>query len=450
MSVRIAGAGCCLMDELYPEADFGSAAFSSLRSRADGDGGLSPGRLVFAADVERFAASRGDRRPFAEMLADLTGGAKPAAENVGGPSVVALIHAAQMLEGESASVEFRGQRGDDALGERLVALLRRTPLGIGGYRTGPGPTPSTFVLSDPRWDGGRGERCFINEIGAAGGFRGGDLDDGFLSADILALGGTALVPGLHDGLPEVLGRAKGLGVLTVVNTVFDFRSESADPVGSWPLGPRAKAGSIAQRSDFGPRLDSPGPRESYERCDLLIADRDEALRLSGERELEPALGFLERSGAGAYLVTRGGDEVLAWASPAGRFAPLARSSLPVSSLAGERLREEFSAGSRSGDTTGCGDAFAGGVLASLATQLAAAGPGSRAAGRGAAERGSGPLDLVEAAGWGIAGGAATLFVLGGTYYESRPGEKRAMVERFHEAWLEQTKAGKARSWAMAR
>jgi hypothetical protein len=28
-------------------------------------------------------------------------------------------------------------------------------------------------------------------------------------------------------------------------------------------------------------------------------------------------------------------------------------------------------------------------------------------------------------------GAATLFLLGGTFYETRPGEKREMVERFH-------------------
>lgn len=405
MAIRIAGAGCCLMDELYPEVDFSSPAFAALRSRSDGDGGLVPGRLVFATDVERLAASRGDSRPFAAILADIAAGARPAAENVGGPSVVALIHAAQMLEGEGATVEFRGARGDDALGDRLLALLRRSPLAIAGYREGRGPTPSTFALSDPRWDGGRGERCFVNEIGAAAGFFESELDEGFLSADIVALGGTALVPALHDDLPAVLLRARAGGALTVVNTVFDFRNESLDPKGAWPLGPRS------------------APREAYRSCDLLIADKDEALRLSGERDLGAALRFLERCGAGAFLVTRGGDGVMAGAS-GGRFKALAAVELPVSEAASARLREETAALSRSGDTTGCGDAFAGGVIAALARQLAA---------------GAEKLDLVEAAGWGIAGGAATLFVLGGTYYEERPGQKRELVEAFHDGWLAQAR-----------
>ena len=70
-----------------------------------------------------------------------------------------------------------------------------------------------------------------------------------------------------------------------------------------------------------------------------------------------------------------------------------------------------------GDTTGCGDAFAGGLIASIAVQLL----------RG----GNRPLDLAEAVGWGIAGGAFTLSILGGTYFESCPGDKRAVVEAIH-------------------
>ena len=149
------------MDILYPDADFSSDAFAAARSRSEGDGGLSPGRLVFAGDAERFMG-----RPFPETLAAI-GGPEPAAENVGGPSVVALVHAAQMLEGEDIPVVFHGATGGDQTGRELRERLARTPLDVSGLETRPGRTPSTFVLSDPTWDGGRGERCFVNDIGAA-------------------------------------------------------------------------------------------------------------------------------------------------------------------------------------------------------------------------------------------------------------------------------------------
>ncbi len=401
------------MDILYPNADFGSAAFEVLHSRADGDGGLAPGRLVFADDAERFGARRDKDegrgpRSLAEALAELTGGLPAAAENVGGPSIVALVHAAQMLAGEDVKVEFHGARGDDALGGRLLSMLGRTPVNLSYLRQSHGKTPSTLVLSDPQWDGGRGERCFINDLGAAEHFSSADLGSDFFSADIVALGGTGLVPRLHDALPELLPAARSRGALTVVNTVFDFRNERRNPEGPWPLGPSQEGGV-------------PGPRASYQNCDLLVMDCDEALRLSGERSLGSAADFFERSGVGAYLITRGGESVVAWAAGE-RFRPLARRELPVSERALGELAVQKASGLRSGDTTGCGDAFAGGALASLAAQLLA--------GRGA-------LDLVEAAGWGVAGGAATLFTLGGTYYEGRAGEKRSIVESFHRDWLRQ-------------
>ncbi|MDA8426083.1 MAG: carbohydrate kinase family protein, partial [Treponema sp.] len=328
MSVRIAGAGCCLMDILYPKVDFSSAAFEALRSRVDGDGGLAPGRLVFADGAERFLAradaAAGRRpRPLAEALAELAGGQASAAENIGGPSIVALIHAAQMLAGEDVKVEFHGVRGDDALGGRLLAMLGRTPVNLASLRQAPGRTPSTLVFSDPEWDGGRGERCFVNDLGVAERCSPAELGPDFLSADIVALGGTGLVPPLHDALPELLSAAKARGALTVVNTVFDFRNERRNPAAPWPLGPPSDSSS-------------PGPAVSYENCDLLIMDRDEALRLSGAASLPAAFDFFERSGVGAYLVTRGGENVVAWAGE-GRFRPLARRELPVSERAGREL-----------------------------------------------------------------------------------------------------------------
>jgi sugar/nucleoside kinase (ribokinase family) len=386
--MRIAGTGCCLMDLIYPSVDFSSESFGALRSRREGDGGLEPGRLVFAEDAERFAA-RARGRGLVEILAEL-GPAGPAAENVGGPSVVSLVHAAQMLEGEGVSVSFHGTVGDDEPGRRLRSLLARTPLDSSRLETRSGRTPSTYVLSDPSWDGGRGERCFVNEVGTAERYAPADLGELFLGADIVAFGGTALVPAVHEGLPGLLATARAGGALTVVNTVFDFRSERRHPGKPWPLG------------GAGP---GPGPSASYGACDLLLMDLDEALRLSGQRSLEAAARFFESSGLGAFAVTRGGEDLLAWAG-GGRFAPFGPAELPVIEV-DARARA-------SGDTTGCGDAFAGGVIAALALQMKAG------AGRA--------LDLAEAISWGIAAGAFTLGILGGVFYEMRAGEKRRRVE----------------------
>jgi len=400
MAMRIAGAGCCLMDLLYPGANFSAPAFAARRSRREGDGGLSPGRLVFAEDAERFAGE-----PLESLLAAVLGrDPRPKAANVGGPSVVSLVHASQMLEGEDAEVTFHGVLGDDEVGRELRGMLARAGLDLSRLQTRKGRTPSTRVLSDPEWDSGRGERCFINDVGVADSFGPEDLGEDFFDADIVALGATAIVPRLHGALPSILGRARSGGAFTFVNTVFDFFAEREDPVGAWPLG------------GGGP---GPGPSEAYASCDLLVMDRDEALRLSGRRDLGEALRSFEASGAGAFAVSRGGDPVLAW-SGGGSFAPFELRELPVSGRASaERARDKGR-----GDTTGCGDNFAGGVLAAVAAQMMSG-------------RGRGELDLVDALSWGIAAGGFTLGVLGGTYYESRPGEKRDLVSSYREDWLRQ-------------
>ena len=123
-------------------------------------------------------------------------------------------------------------------------------------------TPSTVVLSDPSYDNGHGERMFINSIAAAWEYGPDNLDDDFFNSDIVVFGGTGLVPQIHDNLTSLLKKAKSKGCITIVNTVFDFRNEKANPSKKWPLG----------ESD-----------ESYRYIDLLITDQEEAFRLSGER-----------------------------------------------------------------------------------------------------------------------------------------------------------------------
>ncbi len=191
MTIRIAGAGCALMDRLFVGVDFAGEVFRGYRSVSDGDGGLAPGKLVFVNDLERFAG-----RPFPYLLETLAPGSRADAENIGGPSIVAMIHAAQMLRGPGFHVSFHGVRGDDETGARLAARLAGLSLDCSSYAVAAGPTPSTFVLSDPSWDGGHGERCFVNDIGVAAGYTKERLQEpragarGFLDSDIVVFGGN--------------------------------------------------------------------------------------------------------------------------------------------------------------------------------------------------------------------------------------------------------------------
>jgi sugar/nucleoside kinase (ribokinase family) len=76
-----------------------------------------------------------------------------------------------------------------------------------------------------------------------------------------------------------------------------------------------------------------------------------------------------------------------------------------------------------GDTTGCGDNFAGGIIASAAWQLRYKKPGE--------------LDIIDACAWGIASGGFTCFYIGGTYLEWSKGEKFNLVNPYYELYRKQ-------------
>ena len=387
---RIAGTGCSLLDIIYAGVDFASPAFANYRSRRPGDGGLEPGKLVFTEDFEDFSG-----QPCLEALGRITGERPPHATNIGGPGVVALINAVQLLDPEKFAVRFVGSIGTDELGAQLRRQLAATPLDIRDYLKKPGTTPFTYVLSDPGHGGG-GERTFVNNIGTAWSLTPEDLDDEFFQADLVVFGGTGLVPPLHDALDQLLPRARSGGALTVVNTVYDFRHQRLDPRGPWPLG---------------------ASHDSYAATDLLIADREEALRLSGQGSVSAALGWFVTQGVGAAVVTDGMRDIHV-AVGSSLYSPLKEDHFPVSRSV---VRELEAHPERKGDTTGCGDNFAGGVITSLARQR---------------ESGRACLDLREAVAWGAACGGLACFHMGGVFVETRPGEKRARVQACVEADLE--------------
>jgi sugar/nucleoside kinase (ribokinase family) len=390
--VRLHGAGCALIDNLYGRIDFTGEAFLRYSSRREGDGGLVPGHLVFAEDLAVFAQA-----PYHEILRDITEREVPERYNLGGPAIIPLAHVAQMRQGGNCEIAFAGVRGNDTEGERIMEALASLPLSIDHYRAVPGPSPSTDVLSDPDFDNGRGERTFVNRLGVAAFSEAVELPQSFFDADIVFMGGTALVPPIHDALDNLAKRARSRGSLIVITTVFDFRNEKRDPRGRWPL-----------INDFS-------------LVDLLVTDHVEALRISGEPSDEAALSWFADRGVSAAVITRGAEDVLLW-SRDGRFAGTGYQRFPVCSAVEPENRKLR----RPHDTTGCGDNFVGGVLSSLTFQM---------------EEGRTKLDLPGAVIEGnVAGGYAATY-LGGLYDEDSPGEKRREISRFRELYKKDLRLG---------
>ena len=393
-SFRISGTGCALVDYLYKPVDFTNPDFTRYLSRKGGDGGLIPGKLVFTEEFERFC---GEKYTIARER--ITKKLDPVAINIGGPSIVPLIHAAQMLYGSDAEVCFYGARGNDKGGNFILNKLRETPLKTGNYKIVEQNTPFTDVLSDPDYDNGNGERVFINNIGAAWQFFPEDLDDAFFESDIAVFGGTALVPGIHNALASLLRKAKQHRTITVVNTVYDFLSEKDEPSQPWKLG------------------ESP---ETYRHIDLLMTDMEEALRLSGMTNIRESIDFFRDAGVGALIVSHGSDNLHYFANNE-LFGSIHPDTLPVS----ERVKNEMKQGKGStGDTTGCGDNLTGGVLTSIARQLI----------KNPARK----VNLQIAVAIGIVSGGHSCFYHGGTFYEEYSGQKQIIIESYYRDYIKQT------------
>lgn len=392
--IIVAGTGCALADYLFTDIRFNETAFQKYRSVKSGDGGLAPGRLVFTEELEAFSGES-----YADIHKEITGGKAPTAINVGGPGLVSLINTAQLLSSENIEVHFYGGTGSDDTAEWIHQLVQKTPLNTTHYRRiSQRRTPFTDVLSDQTYDNNHGERTFINNIGAAWDYTPDLLGSDFFKADIVCFGGTALVPQIHDSLTDLLSKAKDNGCVTVVNTVFDFRNEKKNPDQPWPLVVKSNQHNL---------------------IDLLVMDCEESLKISGQQTIDSAAEYFINLGISTLIITNGAQDLYAYSNGA-LFEKTALVKLPVS----KKVNEDFKSNpALKGDTTGCGDNFVGGVIASLASQLS--------------NHAKGTLNFKDALAWGIASGGYTCYYLGGTFIEKVQGEKRAIVEEFKNNYLQQ-------------
>jgi len=393
--VIISGTGCALADFLYTSVRFDSPGFIKYLSKQTGDGGLSPGKLVFTEELERFSD-----RHYPDILKDVCGNKSSDSFNIGGPSLVSLIHASQMLSGPGYEVRFYGAAGDDETSQKIFGLLKNTPLHTSNYKIiSNKATAFTDVFSDPTYDEGHGERTFVNNIGASWDYTPEMLPDDFFSSDIVCFGGTALVPQIHDALTSLLKKAKQNRSITIVNTVFDFRNEKKNPDQPWPLGKS---------------------HESYKLIDILIMDREESLKISGKKSIEEAAGFFMGSGVGAFIITNGAGDIYAFSNGT-LFEKRGLSKYPVSKKVTHEVKIN-------GDTTGCGDNFVGGAIASLAWQIKS---GRRD-----------QFSLQELLSWAVASGGFACSYVGGTFLERSPGEKLRHIKEYREDYLKQTEVHK--------
>lgn len=393
----ISGCGAGVIDYLYVNLDFNSESFKKYQQKRPGDGGLNPGHLSFVKDLEKFAG-----KPLKEVQKDQGWDRVPDKYNLGGPSVVALVNAAQLTAHIGGKVKYFGAIARDETGQRILEVLKKTPIDLTHYGFIEGKSPFCICLSDPNANDGHGERCFAIEIGTMAQVKPSMLGDAFYESDILYFGATALCPGLHEGLTEMLKKGHKMGRVVAVGTVFDHLNEAKNPSKRWPMG----------ASD-----------ESFKYMDVLMVDWDEAMRISGKSTLKDAVRFFISKGVKSLTITHGAQPAYAWSSGA-LFKKMPLTPFPICKQVTADLKANPSI---RGDTTGCGDNFAGGVLAYL----------SEAMGRGVKR---GQLDLHEAMTWGTASGGFACFSIGGTYLEDHVGQKRIQVEKYRQAYLKQLSA----------
>lgn len=392
--VTISGTGCALADFLYPNVRFQSQQFIEFASKQTGDGGLSPGKLVFTDELEKFA-----QQPYLYILSAIIGKTSFNSFNVGGPALVSLINASQLLPKNNFEVSYYGCYGNDEIAKLIISIIKKTPLNFDNYiKFGNERTAFTDVLSDPTFDNGNGERSFINNIGASLNYTPQMLPKSFFESDIVCFGGTALVPQIHDNLTSLLQKAKSNHCVTVVNTVYDFKNEKANPNACWPLGNTA---------------------ESFKLIDLLIMDCEEAIKISGTNTINDASEYFKQQGVSAFIITNGSKNVFAY-SNGNLFKAIDITQFPISEVVKNELENNLKP---KGDTTGCGDNFAGGVIASVAMQLL--------------NQTVGNFNIVEALAWGVASGGFTCFYLGGTYIEKTEGEKLNIIADYQNLYLKQ-------------
>ncbi len=394
---RIHGVGHGLADLILPEVDFTSSLFQPYHSKFIGDGGLEMGKLVFLPDFLDFAKSSWDI-----ILEQWTKG-QGLTFNAGGPALVSMTLAAQLLNPSKIPVTFYGCSGDDGLGSRLRHLLAHTPLDLTCFRQRQGASACTWLGTDLRMEGGMVERFFIHSPGDVS-FDLNILGESFFQATFNVYAATALLPELHSALPMLLAKGRRRGALNIVATIYDFQAEKSSPGKAWTLG----------------------IPESYSSIDLLVANSEEIRKLAGLSGIEESAEALFQQGLTACIVTLGAQGV--YHRSLGGIFGQTQGYVPAHPKIMEAVKNRPS---NMGDTVGAGDNFLGGLLADLQMQILE--DDFYPKGEIHIERELleiSPLRLRHAIDFGIVCGGLACLQVGGLHLEKAPGDSLSQVRSY--------------------
>ena len=208
-----------------------------------------------------------------------------AALTVGSSSVIVACGAARL----GLQTAFIGLVGDDLFGRFMLGAMQERGIDTSGcIVTQTCATGFSVILSGPH------DRAILTFAGTIAELRYADIDLGYLErAKHLHLSSFFLLDKLRPDVPELFKEAKRRGVTTSLDTNWD-------PQETWR-----------------------GLTETLQYTDVLLPNEQEALHLTGQGRLEPALASLSQQvptlavklGAEGAVARREGQEVRAPAVP---------------------------------------------------------------------------------------------------------------------------------------
>ena len=256
--------------------------------------------ILVAGEINPDLVLTGNVRPEFGQVEQLVDSARL---TIGSSSAIFACGAARL----GLKVGFIGICGDDLFGRFMLDELRRRAVDVSAVIVDPAvPTGLSVILSTP------GDRAILTHAGGIDRLRAGQVTDELLSRSRhLHVASYFLQTALQPGLPELFRRAHALGLTVSLDPNWD-------PSGKWA-----------------------GFDELLPRVDVFLPNQNEALALTGERTVEPALARLA--------------EKCAWvAVKLGRDGALARNTVGTLRVPALKIQ--------AADTTGAGDSFDAGFL----------------------------------------------------------------------------------------
>lgn len=386
-SFTISGLGCGVVDHVYQNIDFTRPEILPYLS-TDNHNGLVFGEATLIDDIESYTGKN-----LNEILYDITK-EKEYTPLLGGVAAATLIGASQLTVFDDIDVYFYINLSNDKTGEYIFQTIQKTPLLLDktSFKTGRGSITYALCGIDKY---GEGTRTFITEphTDMRKALLPEQLDEDFFNSNITVFSCVHWEPKISAVFTDILKKCQASGALTIVGTASDPMMRGKQ---KWVLG------------------DSDAV---YQYIDLLIFDKAEALYYSGASTIEGASENLKKVGAKAFIITDGTHPVYVYAAE-GVFKKTEQ-YIPIAGIIDIDKKDGKLP---IGDTVGCGDNFAGGVIASAAQQM---------------KHRKSKIDLVEAVLLGNVNGGITSTVIGGTYNEKRKGEKLGLVKNYLKVYKRQ-------------